>query len=202
MKRLLALAGALVMLAAYNTPVHATTVEAMSLRRMATEAPSIVHGTVVAISSRWTENRSIIVTEIRIAVHEVLKGDDVSEIVVTQPGGTVGSLRVDADGAVSFREGEEAILFLGRSPRGLTYVVGLSQGRFDVVVDRQGRKLVRGLDPEGLNVIRSSAAPAGPAGTTPAVGDGEGGSRGAVPLDQFLGGVRDLVRDAVKEGGR
>jgi hypothetical protein len=106
---------------------------------------------------------------------------------------------VDADGAVSFREGEEAILFLGRSPRGLTYVVGLSQGRFDVEVDRQGRKLVRGLDPEGLNVIRSLAAPAG---TTPAVGDGGGGGRGAVPLDQFLGGVRDLVRDAVKEGGR
>lgn len=198
MTRLLALAGVLVMLAAYNTPTHATTVEAMSLRKMATEAPSIIHGTVVAISSRWTENRSIIVTEIRVEVHEVLKGDDVSEIVVTQPGGTVGSLRVDADGAVVFREGEEAILFLGRSPRGLTYVVGLSQGRFDVEVDRQGRKLVRGLDPEGLNVIRSSSAPAG---TTPAVGDG-GGGRGAVPLDQFLGGVRDLVRDAVKEGGR
>jgi hypothetical protein len=195
MKRLLALAGIVMMLAAYHTPIDATTVEARSLREMAAEAPSIVHGTVVATSSRWNDNRSLIVTDIRIEVHEVLKGDDISEVVVTQPGGAVGNLRVDADGAVIFSPGEEAILFLNRSSRGHTYVVGLSQGRFHVDEDPQGRKLVRGLDPEHLNVIRSSAAPAG-ADPTPGAG-----GRG-VPLDQFLGGVRDLVGDAVKEGGQ
>jgi hypothetical protein len=195
MTRLLALAGIVMMLVAYNTPSHATTVEGMSLREMATEAPSIIHGTVVATSSRWTENRSLIVTDIRIAVHEVIKGEDVTEIVITQPGGTVGNLRVDADGAVTFKEGEETILFLDRSPRGITYVVGLSQGRFDVVDDQQGRKRVRGLDPEHLNIIRSSVTPS-TGGVTPGAG------RGGVPLDQFLGGVRDLVRDEVKEGGR
>lgn len=201
MKRLLALAGVLVMLAAYNTPTQATTVEAKSLREMVVDAPSIVHGTVLGTSSRWNDDRSLIVTEIRIEVHEVLKGDAVGEVVITQPGGTVGKLRVDAAGAVAFREGEETILFLDRSPRGITYVVGLSQGRYDVKADPQGRKLVRGLDPEHLNLIRSSAAPTG-AGAGAPPDEGGGGGSGAVPLDQFLGGVRDMVQDAEKEGGR
>jgi len=173
----------------------ATTVEQQSLRKMATEAPSIVHGTVVSTSSRWTENRSLIVTDVRFQVHEVLKGDAVSEVVLTQPGGTVGAIRVDADGAVAHRPGEEAILFLKQSPRGHTYVAGLFQGRFNVVEDSRGNKTVRGLSPEHVNVLRSAPGTGG-GGTLRA------GPSGAVPLDDFLGGVRDLVRDAVKDGGR
>jgi hypothetical protein len=195
MTRLLALAGIVMMLVTYTTPSNATTVEGKSLREMATQAPSIVHGTVVATSSRWTENHSLIVTEIRIAVHDVIKGEDISEVVVTQPGGTVGSLRVDADGAVTFAEGNETILFLDQSPRGITYIVGLSQGRFDVEVNKQGRKIVRGLDPEHLNIVRSSSAPAGDAEST-------GNGRAGVPLDQFLGGVRELVDEIQLEGGK
>jgi hypothetical protein len=104
----------------------------------------------------------------------------------------VGAIRVDADGAVAHRPGEEAILFLKQSPRGHTYVVGLFQGRFDVVADSRGNKMVRGLSPEHVNVLRSVPG-AETLRTTPS---------GGVPLDEFLGGVRDLVRDAVKDGGR
>jgi len=173
----------------------ATTVEEKGFREMVTETSSIVHGTVVSSSSRWTENRSLIVTDIRIRVHEVLKGESVPEVVVTQPGGKVGGVRVDADGAVGFRDGGEAVLFLDRSSQGHTYVVGLFQGRFDVVTDKRGNKLVRGMTPENVNVLRSSG-PGDPAGTLGL------GASGTVRLDSFLGGVREMVRDAVKDGGR
>lgn len=189
------LAASAVFCALSSPTAWATTVEQQSLRKMATEALSIVHGTVVSTSSRWTDDRSLIVTDVLFQVHEVLKGPEVSDVVVTQPGGVVGGIRVDADGAVAHRPGEEAILFLKQSPRGHTYVMGLFQGRFDVVKDARGNKMVRGLSPEYVNVIRS-----GPSGGTE---DAFRTSRlGGVPLDAFLGGVRDLVKDAVKDGGR
>ena len=100
MRRICKLAGLLTVLGTSFGVATATTVEEKSFREMVTETSSIVHGTVVSTSSRWTENRSLIVTDVRFQVHEVLKGDEVSEVVVTQPGGRVGAIRVDADGAV------------------------------------------------------------------------------------------------------
>jgi len=174
--------------------VRATTVPERSLRELTADAPSIVYGKVLSSRSHWTENRSLIVTDVRIQVESVLKGDPVSEVVVTQPGGKVGKLRVEADGAAGFTPGEETILFLDRSPRGVLHVVGLMQGRFDVVADRQGHKTVRGLSPESVGSLRTSMIKMGSA---PIQAEG-----GAVPLDRFLGGLRDLVRDVANEGGR
>lgn len=173
---------------------RATEVAERSLRQLAADAPTIVHGTVVGSHSHWTENHSLIVTDVRVHVEDVLKGDPVSEVVVTQPGGAVGAIRVEADGAAAFRVGDEAILFLDRSPRGVTHVVGLMQGRFDVVTDAHGRKSVRGLTVEALGNLRSSMTRMGSAPIA--------AQAGPVPLDRFLGGLRDLVRDVTNQGGR
>jgi len=181
-------------LAAAAGSARATEVAERSLRQLAADAPTIVHGTVVGSQSHWTENHSLIVTDVRVHVEDVLKGDPVSEVVVTQPGGAVGAIRVEADGAAAFRVGDEAILFLDRSPRGVTHVVGLMQGRFDVVTDAHGRKSVRGLTVESLGNLRSSMARMGSAPIA--------AQAGPVPLDRFLGGLRDLVRDVTNQGGR
>jgi len=172
----------------------ATTVEARNLRQLTADATSVVHGTVVGISTHWTENRSLIVTDYRVQVADALKGEAAGEIVVTQPGGRVGAIRVDADGATAFRVGDEAVLFLGVSPRGVQHILGLSQGRFDVVTDAQGNKMVRGLSGDAAGVLRRSTDPAGAGVRTTGGGD--------LPLETFLGGVRELVRDTVKDGGR
>jgi hypothetical protein len=172
----------------------ATTVESRTLRQLTAEATAVVHGTVVASSTHWTDNRSLIVTDYRVQVLDALKGDAVGEIVVTQPGGRVGAVRVDADGATAFRVGDETVLFLGTSARGVTHILGLSQGRFDVVTDARGNKSVRGLSEETAGALRRTTAPAG-AGVVTTGGD-------ALPLDAFLGGIRELVRDTIKDGGR
>jgi hypothetical protein len=193
MTRLLSFICTLTFLAAVSSPADATTVEERSLRAVVEEAHSIVHGTVISTSSRWTENRSMIVTDVRIEVHDVLKGDPAAEVVVTQPGGKVGRLRVEADGASAFRAGDETILFLRRGKQGRSHVVGLFQGHFRVETDRRGNKMVKGLSPEHVEVVSGSLRPLsapGPASPAP------------VPLNRFLGDVRDLVRDTANEGGR
>lgn len=181
-------------LAVASSTARATEVAQRSLRQLTADAPTIVHGTVVSSSSHWTKNHSLIVTDVRLRVDDVLKGQAGPEVVFTQPGGTVGALRVEADGAAGFRDGEEAVLFLASSPRGVVHVVGLMEGRFDVVTDAHGRKTVRGLTPESLGVLRNSMTRMG---STPIRAQA-----GPVPLDQFLGGLRDLVRDVRSEGGR
>lgn len=173
---------------------RATEVAQRSLRQLTADAPTIVHGTVISSHSHWTKNHSLIVTDVRLRVDDVLKGQAGSEVVFTQPGGTVGALRVEADGAAGFRTGEEAVLFLDTSFRGVVHVVGLMEGRFDVVTDTHGRKTVQGLTAESLGTLRSTMTRMGSAPIR--------AQAGPVPLDQFLGGMRDLVRDVRNEGGR
>ena len=96
-----------------------------------------------------------------------------AELVVTQPGGVVGKLKVEVPGAASYRSGEEVVLFLTPDGRGKFHVNGLSQGRFDVVKDTQtGGEMVRSFAFDA-----STAAP------------------GLVPLRQFFENLDDLIRE-------
>jgi len=172
----------------------ATTVAERSLRDLATESPSIVHGRVVSTSSRWTEDQSLIVTDVVIEVSDALKGSAAGQVVVTQPGGRVGKLRVDVAGTTAFRPGEETVLFLQPSADGTAIVTGLFQGRFDVVPDARGRRVVHGLNADQLGSLRRAAARTGrPLSTVPGR---------PVELDEFLGGMRSLLQDIQNEGGR
>jgi hypothetical protein len=174
----------------------ATSVVELSLREIAEASNSIVHGTVVTATSRWNEDRTLIVTDVVVKVQDTLKGDPGPRVVITQPGGRVGSLRVDVDGAAVYRPGDEAILFLHPSPRGGARVVGLFQGRFDVAVDpRSGRKVVRGLSAEALGAVLLDKPGVETERAAPV-------QRGPVPLEEFLEGVRVLVHDIAREGGK
>jgi hypothetical protein len=176
------------------TVAGATTVSERSLRDLAIESPSIVHGTVVSTSSRWTENQSLIVTDVVIEVSDTLKGNTTGRIVVTQPGGRVGKLRVDVAGATAFRPGEETVLFLKPSGDGTAIVTGLFQGRFGVVPDARGRRVVQGLSGDQLGTLQRASARTGrPLSTVPGR---------PVELDEFLGGMRSLLQDIQSEGGR
>jgi hypothetical protein len=172
----------------------ATTVSERSLRDLAVESPSIVHGKVVSTSSRWTEDQALIVTDVVIEVSDTLKGSSTGRIVVTQPGGRVGKLRVDVAGANAFRPGEETVLFLQPSGDGTAIVTGLFQGRFGVVPDARGRRMVQGLSGDQLGTLQRASARTGrPLSTVPG---------NPVELDEFLGGMRSLLQDIQTEGGR
>src|SRR5262245_61106197 len=138
----------------------ATTVADMTLRDMVSMAPSIVVGTVESSSSRWNEDRSLIVTDVRIRVTDVIKGRDAGEVVVTQPGGRVGKVRVEVDGAVAYRNGQETVLFLAPDSRGHQQVLGVFRGRFDVTTDAHtGKKSMQGLKAADVDAMSGAAKP-------------------------------------------
>jgi hypothetical protein len=185
----LAIACALAVLAPV---VSATTVARMDLRELVSTSPSIVYGSVISTQSRWNEDRTLIVTEVRVRVLDALKGEPAGEIIVRHPGGQVGKLLVEVPGASAFRPGEEAVLFLAPGPSGVLWVNGMNQGRYDVTENpRTGEKTVRGLDLEKVQALgvavaaQGAAAPGGP-----------------VPLNRFLGGLRELVQDVAAKGGK
>ena len=166
----------------------------LDLQKMATESTAIVHGKVLSSSSRWTEDRSVIVTDVRFQVVDALKGQAQGEVVVTQLGGVVGAMKVEVFGALAFQPGEESILFLSNDARGKSRITGFSQGHFAVERDPAShKKVVRGIDRDQLRALQAVRGPVGRGDRTPG---------GAVSLDWFKGGMRDLVRDAVKKGGR
>lgn len=163
----------------------ATSVEKLDARELVAKSPTIVHGTVVSTTGRWNADRSLIVTETRLRVHATLKGVAGGEIAVLQPGGTVGKLNVEVPGAVPFRVGEEAVLFLVESANGDRFVQGLSQGRFEVVEDRfSGQKVVRGALLRELMQVESK----------PGETRGEIGALDSVGLERFLARVQDRVQ--------
>ena len=174
----------------------ATTVAKLGLREMTAASSTVIHGTVVSTRCRWNEDRSLILTDVRVRVDDALKGSAAATVTVVQLGGTIGKLQVDVPGAAAFRPGEEAILFLVPDSRGDLHVAGLSQGRFEVVRNpRSGSREVLGLEEAipaagapavgGVQVLSAPAAPTGP-----------------VPLDRFLGDIRSLIRDVDAQGGK
>lgn len=166
-------------------PAGATSLARMGARTLAGSSDAIVHGTVVSTQARWNENRTLIVTDVRIRVTESLKGETGEEITVTHPGGAIGALRVEVPGAGGFRAGEEVVLFLAPGPFQRSHVNGLALGRFDVRRDAvTGRKVVRGLPAEGGGVLGAAQASAE--------------EEAAVPLDRFLQDLRRVVQDVRK----
>ena len=172
---------------------HATTVAEMPLRDMVSMAPSIVVGTVESSSSRWNEDRTLIVTDVRIRVTDVIKGHDAGEIVFTQPGGKVGKLRVDVDGASAYPTGQETVLFLAPDAHGGRQVLGVFRGRFDVTTDiRTGKKTVIGLKAADLSEMHATK----PGLITEETAPGEP----TMALDDFLTGIRGMLE--TPKGGK
>jgi hypothetical protein len=146
-------------------PALASSTVSLTLPELARQSSAIVHGTVLSTTSHWNEDHSLIVTEARVRVSETLRGRPEPEVTVVEPGGRVGKLRVDVDGAAALVQGEEAVLFLARGSRGAWQIVGLERGRYPVE-----RNPVTGeLRVQGI------------------------------PLQSFLGHVRDIARDLPQE---
>lgn len=183
----LALALALAM-AGLAIPARATTVVPMETRALVARSHEIVIGEVTAVTPRWNESRTRIVTDVRVRVTEALKGEAGPELVLTQVGGEVDGFRYTVDGAPSFRPGEEALLFAWRDRAGLAQVTGLAQGKFDIRRDpATGERTLRRALP-GLvsrDPLLARAAP--------------GGGRQALKLDDM---VREIRRVLAEGAGR
>ncbi len=123
----LALAGLLYVCA----PTHAATLEKLSWDDLIGKSTTIVRGRVASSSTAF--RGSVIYTSYRITVSQQLKGTAQSTVQVLVPGGTVAGVRQSVSGSPQLVTGSEYVLFLWTARSGATFVMGLTQGVFDLV---------------------------------------------------------------------
>jgi hypothetical protein len=167
-----------------NARLDATVYVAADLRELTTESRAVALGRVVALESRWLDDRSGIETLVTLEVETYAKGDLGRAVTLRVPGGQMGPYRSLMLGAPTFREGEEVVVFVTSAGPSIPHLVGLAQGVFRVRADAAtGTRLVT---PEIVRMPGMEAA----ASARVVRGDG---SRRPAPLDAFLAEVRALA---------
>jgi hypothetical protein len=133
---------AAVLLLAAAASAGAATFAAASVEETARSSDAVVRGTVRGARSRLTRDGRRVVTEIDIAVTSAWKGSPGDTVTVVVPGGSTPGLAMSVDGAPSFEEGEEVVVFLARSGPAWQ-VMGLALGKYRV----QGPDAMPGFHP-------------------------------------------------------
>ena len=91
------------------------------LAERARSADRIVVGRVASINPAWQVNEfgdRLIVSTLRVAIEETLKGEPQPVVNVDIEGGTVGDLTLRVSDVSSFVAGERAVFYLRRNARG------------------------------------------------------------------------------------
>ncbi len=117
-----------VFLLAAALPANAAVAVPVSVEDLARGSDAVVRGRVARVTSRWIGRRIFSFAEVDAAT--VWRGSSQSRVTVITPGGVVGNIGQQVDGAASFGEGEEVVLFLARAEGGAFRVAGLRQGKF------------------------------------------------------------------------
>jgi hypothetical protein len=160
------------------TATLATQIEYRSPRELGGESSLVVRGKVGSVRSFWNDTRTKVFTETTVIVDETYKGQRISAINVRQLGGVVGRVRVNVDGAPSWRVGEEVLLFLEPFDGTSYQVAGFSQGKYTIERDpRTGEPFVRGPSLGDVELIGA------PEGGRPRSEDGR------MQLDAFIDGA-------------
>jgi hypothetical protein len=153
--------GILIILALSFVSVHAATLEYLSLNDMAQKSTAIVRGRVQSCAGEF--RGSVIFTHCKVAVSEQWKGASQSTIDVATPGGTARGMAQNFSGSPKLSVGQEYVLFLWTGKSGMTQVIGLSQGIFDLKANTKGQTMAqraatteRILDAAGNEVTDSS----------------------------------------------
>lgn len=123
-------------LALLSLPGWAVTLQRLELDEMIEKSTAIVRGQVAGSWARL--HGPVIYTHYRVRVLERWKGAEAAEVDVVVPGGVADGLRQAFPGTPKLQEGSEYILFLWKGASGLTNIMGLTQGLFDVHRDIAG----------------------------------------------------------------
>jgi hypothetical protein len=138
---------ALAIAAGIAAPAGATTLIRAGMEKLVAENSTIVVGDVVDSNSYWNADGSFILTDVRFAVSQVLKGRSQDrEIKITLMGGRVGDLTTLIIGGPELVPGRSYVLFLNNEDlpgvQGATTVRDLVQGAFDLVLAKDGVRAV------------------------------------------------------------
>lgn len=173
----------------------ATSVRPVNLEEMTARASRIVLGRCADIVEIRDPASGLLVSRATFAVDRVVKGGVGSTLTVTTP-------RFDRDrpgdsGALddlTYRRGEEVLLFLyGDSAMGFASPVGLGQGRFELIRDKQGRAML--VNATGNRyVFRGLTSDARRRISIPGSQD----EPGAIELESFLSMIKSLLPPAAR----
>lgn len=127
----------------------ATTIEKLSLDEMTAKSTAIVRGKVSF--SHVAQHGAVYYTHYKVSVYERLKGSAAAQVDVVMPGGRIGKSEQTFSGIPTFEANSEVVLFLWTSKAGMTHVIGLGQGIFNVSKDVAGQTILsRGAIREGM----------------------------------------------------
>lgn len=176
---------AVAMAASLAASASATTLRRMGLEELVAGNKNVVVGQVLNSRSYWNKEKTFILTDVRIAVNEVLKGNlQDREVTVTLMGGRVGDLTTLIIGGAELIPGKSYMLFLNREDlpgvSKVETVRDLCQGAFDLVIGKDGLRAVsqanrHPLIPDSLGYI-----------------DAPGGVEG-VPFNAMIQSIRSLA---------
>jgi hypothetical protein len=114
----------------------AATLSKLTLDDMINQSTAIVRA---RVTGSYTAARGpIIYTFYQAQVVDRWKGANQASVEVALPGGTASGYRQSFPGTPQLTEGKEYILFLWTSKSGLTQIIGLTQGLFDLSADASG----------------------------------------------------------------
>ncbi len=142
--RLFNLTGLLLIMAIAALPLAATTVKKMDLPELVKTSENIVQGRVEQVYAQWDAEKRLAFTYVSITVDDPMKGERRRTVLIRQIGGKIGSLHVSVAGSPIFQKGEEVIVFLKGQSDGTFQVVGLNQGKYEIV-DRTAVSNISGV---------------------------------------------------------
>lgn len=175
---------AVVAVAGVALPLNATILIRAGLEDLTATNEIVVLGEVLDMDSYWNADGTFILTDVRFAPIEIVKGNPrQDEIIVTLMGGTVGDLTTVIVGGAELVPGRPYVLFLSRgSLPGVETVLTVrehSQGVFNVVNTADGPRAVSQAHIPLLPDRRG-------------VSEAPGGARG-LQLDVMLDSIRSLA---------
>ena len=133
----------LIILLGFTAVPNATVLLPADLAELVAGARAIVHGQITDVRTQWIDGCRRIDSFVTIEVTSYFKGDLGRTVTFRVPGGQLGAYRSVLVGAPILTPGDEVVLFLGAREPSVPYVLGLSQGVFRVVIERQsGRRVV------------------------------------------------------------
>lgn len=106
----------------------------------------------------WNKDHTRISTSIVITVRETWKGEQSTELIVTQEGGVVGDVGQLVHGTVVFKTGDDVVLFLEEhGPRFI--LTGMVQGVFRV----DGKTATQAVENDAFLIDPATRQPVAPA---------------------------------------
>ncbi|MBS3943859.1 MAG: hypothetical protein KGZ42_00040 [Melioribacter sp.] len=145
------------LLLAYGTIMQATIMREATIKEMTKEANLIVMGRVELIESRWSRDGKMIMTYVTVSINNVIKGDqELKNLVVEVPGGTIGDVTATAMGEARFHQNEEVLLFLVKNktiPSATYFVVALCQGKFRIYSKSINNRNLLERNLEGITLV-------------------------------------------------